>query len=183
LYPSVDVYTQQLRALEAAQEKDPKSAALLFLLGYHYLTCGHQESALKRFRMAAELRPDDTVSAALVATLSPREAQPTKPPAAGAPEPVAAGTVVGSWTAAGKGTAKYSMALNKDGTFGWEFSRGSRKQSAKGVYTLEGNILAMEPDTGGVLLAELTAKDQDGLHFKMVGGPKDDAGLDFRRGP
>jgi hypothetical protein len=182
LYPSVDVYTQQLRALEAAQEKDPKSAALLFLLGHHYLTCGHQESALKRFRMAAELRPDDTVSAALVATLSPREAQPTKPPAAGAPEPVAAGTVVGSWTAAGKGTAKYSMALNKDGTFGWEFSRGSRKQSAKGVYTLEGNILAMEPDTGGVLLAELTAKDADSLQFKMVGGAQDDAGLQFRRG-
>jgi hypothetical protein len=74
------------------------------------------------------------------------------------------------------------MALNKDGTFSWEFSRGSRKQSAKGVYTLEGNILAMEPDTGGVLLAELTAKGADSLQFKMVGGAQDDAGLQFRRG-
>ena len=74
------------------------------------------------------------------------------------------------------------MDLRKDGTFTWAFQRGSRKQEAKGVYTLEGNVLAMEPDTGGVLLAELTVKGEDSLHFKMVGGAKDDAGLDFRRG-
>lgn len=34
---------------------------------------------------------------------------------------------------------------------------------------------------GGVLLAELTVKGQDSLHFKMVGGAKNDAGLGFRR--
>jgi tetratricopeptide (TPR) repeat protein len=183
LYPSVEAYTEHLRALETAQDKDPKSAALLFLLGYHYLTCGHEESALRRFKMAAELRPDDAVVAALVATLTPRDAQPSKPAAAAAPKAVPTDAVVGAWTATGKGTAKYAMALNKDGTFTWDFTRGARKQSAKGVYTLEGNVLAMEPDTGGVLLAELTAKGQDGLNFKMVGGQKDDPGLDFRRGP
>jgi hypothetical protein len=52
----------------------------------------------------------------------------------------------------------------------------------KGVYTLEGNVLAMEPDSGGVLLAELTAKGSDGLHFQMVGGAEGDPGLDFQRG-
>jgi hypothetical protein len=74
------------------------------------------------------------------------------------------------------------MTLRKDGTFSWAFQKGARKQEAKGVYTVEGNVLAMEPDTGGVMLAEVSIKGPDGLHFKMIGGPKDDPGLDFRRG-
>ncbi len=74
------------------------------------------------------------------------------------------------------------MALTKDGTFTWSYRKGARKEDAKGVYTLEGNVLAMEPDTGGVLLAEMTSKGADSLHFKMVGGAKDDPGLEFQRG-
>jgi hypothetical protein len=146
------------------------------------LTLGHQEPALKKFREAAELQPKDAVAASLIATLSPREAQQTAPAAAAAPKAVPADSLAGAWTAAGPGSAAYSMTLGKDGTFTWTFSRGARKQAAKGVYSLEGNVLAMEPDTGGILLAELTARDQDNLHFKMIGGAKDDAGLSFRRG-
>jgi tetratricopeptide (TPR) repeat protein len=182
LYPSVDAYTMQLRALEAARDKDPKAPDLRFLLGYHYLTLGFPDSALSMFQKAAELQPKDTVAAALVATLSPRDAQPAKPPATAAPKAVAGESVLGAWTATGPGSARYSMTLNKDGTFAWAFSRGARKQEAKGVFALEGNVLALEPDTGGVLLAELTAQGQDNLNFKMVGGPKDDTGLGFRRG-
>jgi tetratricopeptide (TPR) repeat protein len=182
LYPSTEVYTKQLRALEAARDKDPKTADLRFLLGYHYLTLGHQDAALSSFRRAAELQPKDTVAAALVATLSPRDAQPAKAPATAAPKPVPADDVVGTWTATSSRTAKYSMTLRKDGTFTWAFSRGSRKQEAKGVYTMEGNVLAMEPDTGGILLAELTARGPDNLHFKMVSGASDDPGLKFQRG-
>jgi tetratricopeptide (TPR) repeat protein len=181
LYPNTEVYTNQLRSLEAARDKNPKAADLYFLLGYHYITCGHQEAALKMLRKAAELQPKDAVTASLVADLSPRDAKSTAPPEAAAPKPVPVDNVVGGWTAAGKGSASYSLTLGKDGKFTWGFNRGSRKQEAKGVYALEGNVLAMEPDTGGVLLAELTVKGQDGLHFKMIGGAKDDPGLDFRR--
>jgi hypothetical protein len=46
---------------------------------------------------------------------------------------------------------------------------------------VEGNVLAMEPDTGGVLLAELTIKTADSLHFKMIGGASNDPGLEFQR--
>jgi hypothetical protein len=181
LYPSVDAYTTQLRALEDAYEKNPKSAELNFLLGYHYLTCGHQEAAVRRFQAAAELRPKDNVAAALAASLGPRATSFTEPPAVAAPKAVPADIVVGAWTAAGPSSSNYAMTLNKDGTFTWAFNRGARKQQAKGVYTVEGNVLAMEPDSGGILVAELTPKEPDGLHFKMVGGPKDDTGLNFRR--
>jgi tetratricopeptide (TPR) repeat protein len=183
LYPNWDTYTAHLRALEAARDKDPKGADLRFLCGYHYLTLGYPEAALRAFQRALELQPKDAVAAALVATLSPRDAEPAQAPAAAAPKPVPPDNLTGDWTAAGQGSAKYSMSLRTDGTFTWAFTRGSRKQEVKGVYTLEGNVLAMEPDSGGVLLAELTVKEPDTLHFKMIGGAADDTGLEFRRGP
>jgi tetratricopeptide (TPR) repeat protein len=182
LYPDTDTYTAQLRALEAARDKDPKAPYLRFLTGYHYLTLGYQDDALGQFRRALELQPKDTVTAALVASLSPRDAQPAQVVTLTAPKPVPADTVTGAWSASGKGTAKYSMSLQKDGTFTWDFSRGSKKEQVKGVYTLEGNVLAMEPDGGGVMLAEVTLKGPDALHFKMIGGATDDPGLAFRRG-
>jgi Flp pilus assembly protein TadD len=181
LYDDMDTYTAHLRALEATRNKNPKAADVRLLLGYHYLTCGYPDEALAEFRRAAELQPKDAVVASLVATLSPRDAQKSPAPKEAAPKPVPSDDVVGDWTAAGKGSAKYSMSLRKDGTFAWGFTRGSRKQEVKGVYTLEGNVLAMEPDTGGVLLAELAVKEADALHFKMIGGASDDPGLDFRR--
>jgi tetratricopeptide (TPR) repeat protein len=181
LYPNIDIYKSQLRALETASDNDPKSAALQFLLGYHYLTCGHEENALKAFRRAAELQPKDSVSASLNATLSPRDAQPSKPPAGPKPKDVPLDSIIGNWTATAKGAAKYTMSLNKDGSFSWGFTSGKRKEQVKGVHTVEGNVLAMEPDTGGVMLAELTVKDPDTLQFKMIGGKSDDPGLEFRR--
>ncbi len=180
LYPNMATYTSHLRALEAERDKSPKAADIRFLLGYHYLTLGHQKDALYQFQKALELQPKDEVAAALVASLSPRDEKKIETPKGSAPEAVPADKVVGNWTASGSGTAKYSMKLAKEGTFEWEFSRGSRKQNVKGVYTVEGNVLAMEPDGGGVMLAELTVKDKDTLHFKMIGGKADDAGLDFR---
>ncbi|HEY5311045.1 MAG TPA: tetratricopeptide repeat protein, partial [Pirellulales bacterium] len=40
-YPSVDVYTQQLRALEAYSQQHPQAADARFLLAYHYLREGY----------------------------------------------------------------------------------------------------------------------------------------------
>jgi tetratricopeptide (TPR) repeat protein len=181
LYASTDTYTQQLRALEAARNNAPNAAEIRFLLGYHYLTCGFTDQALSEFRKAHELRPKDSVAAALVAMLSPRDARPTQATAGEAPKPVPSENLIGIWTAAGKGAGNYAMTLNKDGSFTWGFTRGGKKQEVKGVHTVEGNVLAMEPDTGGVMLAELTQKGPDSLHFKMIGGASNDPGLDFRR--
>jgi tetratricopeptide (TPR) repeat protein len=180
LYPDMDPYTKQLRALEDAGTKTPGAADVRFLLGYHYLTCGYPDNALDEFRVVTKVNPKDAVAASLVATLAPRDDK-AKPPDKEAPKPVPSDKIVGDWTAAGERSAKFSMSLNKDGTFKWEFARGSRKEAVKGVYTTEGNVLAMEPDTGGVMLAELTAKDADTMHFKMIGGAANDPGQEFHR--
>ena len=38
LYPNVEVYTKQLRALEAAVKQNPQANDARFVLAYHYLT-------------------------------------------------------------------------------------------------------------------------------------------------
>jgi tetratricopeptide (TPR) repeat protein len=182
LYPSVNVYTSQLRALEDTRDRDPKAASVRFLLGYHYLSDGYPDAALAEFQKAVKLQPRDTVAAKLVATLSLREAESTAPPdAATAPNAVPSDKLIGAWNAQGPGSGRYSMTLRKEGTFTWSFRRGTRKEEAKGVYTVEGNVLAMEPDTGGVLLAELAVKEGETLQFKMIGGASSDPVLEFRR--
>jgi tetratricopeptide (TPR) repeat protein len=183
LYPSTDVYTSQLRALETAREKSPKSADLRFLLGYHYLACGYLDQAVSEFQRTVELQPKDPVARSLLATLAPRDLEAAQAPPQDAAKAVPADSVIANWSGESSGKAKYSMNLRKDGTFTWGFTQGTRKQEVKGVYTVEGNVLAMEPDTGGVLLAELSAKAPDTLHFKMINGSPDEPGLEFRRGP
>jgi hypothetical protein len=183
LYANTDAYTEQLRALEAACKKDPKAANLRFLLGYHYLSCGFPDKALEEFRRAHELQPNDSVAAALVATLSPRDAQQAKPAAGGAAKAIPSDKLVGDWKASAKGKGTYSLSLHQDGSFTWGFTRDKRKQEVKGVHIVEGNVLAMEPDGGGVLLAELTLKEPDLLHFQMISGESKDPGLEFRREP
>ncbi|MBI5761849.1 MAG: tetratricopeptide repeat protein, partial [Planctomycetales bacterium] len=49
LYSNVDIYTQQLRELEAFVKKNPKSPDGHFLLGYQYLTTRFAVSASKQF--------------------------------------------------------------------------------------------------------------------------------------
>jgi tetratricopeptide (TPR) repeat protein len=183
LYPDMETYTAQLRACEAYRNSNQQAADVHFLLGYHYLTCGYPEESAREFRKASELKPKDAVAASLAATLSPRPAEASAAPAPeSAPKPIPPDEITGAWNASGTRSSKYSMNLQKDGAFTWAFTRGSKKEGVKGVYTVEGNILAMEPDTGGVMLAEIAVKDPDNLHFKMIGGAANDPGLEFRRG-
>src|SRR5262249_17879274 len=62
MYSEADIYTQQLRALEGYSKANPQSASGHFVLGYHYVTQGHNEAAAKQFSQAAALKPEDKLS-------------------------------------------------------------------------------------------------------------------------
>src|SRR4029078_11677758 len=61
LYPSVDVYTRQLRALEEYARANPKSSSARFVLAYHYMTQGNNDAAAGQFRQVQALAPGDTL--------------------------------------------------------------------------------------------------------------------------
>jgi tetratricopeptide (TPR) repeat protein len=94
-YPGIETYTAQLRSLEAAVQAQPDEPAPHFLLAYHYLTQGHKDAAAAQYRQIVALRPDDKLSAQLLAMLDPNAAKPAAnagvapPPAANVPGPLA----------------------------------------------------------------------------------------------
>ena len=187
LYPSVDAYTQQLRALEDFAKANPKSADAHFLLGYHYLTGTHADAALKQFKLAQTQLPDDKLLAQLVGMTTPAD-ESKKPDTATPPEPAAvppekvlsAEKLVGTWKASSQG-ATFLLDLAKDGSFVWTYSRGKDKQSVKGVFAVDQNNLALEPDAGGTMLSEVDLSNPSQFLFKMIGGDEKDPGLQFKK--
>jgi tetratricopeptide (TPR) repeat protein len=109
LYPNVDVYTAQLRTLEAYVKAHPQSSAGRFLLAYHYMTTGHGDFAVSQLKELAPLLPNagssatapgaipsapaprDTPAAPIPGVIPPAPALRDTPAAGGAPAPIAPG--------------------------------------------------------------------------------------------
>jgi tetratricopeptide (TPR) repeat protein len=186
LYPDENTYLAQRRKLEDYLRQSPKATDARFVLSYHYLTGGHKDAATSQLKVLYKANPaDNLVKQLLIMTGGPEAiGAPTT-----TPEPTNATAiaipseqVIGKWRATSQGN-KFALELTKDGNFVWSFSQGTQVQSVKGVYAMDGNTLAMEPDTGGTMLAELTPPENGAFHFQMLGAPPDDAGLKFSKGP
>ncbi len=108
LYPTIEVYTRQLRALEAFCETTPRAAAARFVLAALYLTQGSAPAAAAKLREVIALQPQDKLSAQILATLTakpPAEAPPSEPakPEGASPNPTA--VAIASEPAANPGVA------------------------------------------------------------------------------
>src|SRR6185369_4312030 len=125
LYPSVDVYTQQLRALEAYVKQNPQASDGRFVLAYHYMTTGAKDAAAKQYKEIYKQTPQDTLVKQLVLLTGGPEALGAPPQTSEAPKPtgpsIPANDLVGNWMAAGQGNSKFVMDLTKDGAFSWTF--------------------------------------------------------------
>lgn len=184
LYPNVDTYTQQLRVLEEFVKANPESSDGHFLLGYHYLTMGHAAAAEAQFKAAQSKLPNDKLLRQLVGMTTPPDdkAPPTPPAAADIPadKVLSAEKMVGTWSAASDG-ATFDLEITADGRFTWIYTRGKDKQSLKGVSAVNQNNLALEPDAGGTMLAEVDFTSPTQFQFKMITGDTNDPGLMFKK--
>ena len=90
-YPNVNVYTQQLRALEAYSQQHPTAADARFLLAYQYLREGYNNEAIAELQAVVQLQPRDELSGQLLRGLTtPASAPGGSPPGgqyAGGPAP------------------------------------------------------------------------------------------------
>jgi tetratricopeptide (TPR) repeat protein len=194
LYPSVDVYTKQLRALEDYVRQYEKAPELHFLLGYEYMTEGYPSAAARQFEQVVKLAPNDQVSRQMLAMInssdnSKGEGAPSgdSPPATAVASSsdaqlTAPSNIAGAWRAAppaGGGTI--DLALGTDGRFTWKYARPDKTQSFDGKYDLAGTTLVLNYDNGGTMVAKVNAEGADRFSFKMVGGPPDDPGLNFAK--
>ncbi len=194
LYPSVETYTPQLRALEAAVRQNPQDPNVRFLLAYHYMATGHADAARTQFQKASVLSSNDAVSRQMVRLLTPPEAgsvdntpaAPVEPnglpPAA---RPAESTTPVltnapGNYEASNGRNGSIQLNLRNGGTFTWNVKQGDTPREFTGKYTLEGKTLALEFQDGGGMVGTVEPKG-NGFHFAVIDGPPNDPGLDFAR--
>jgi tetratricopeptide (TPR) repeat protein len=66
LYPNVQNFTDQLRALEKARNDKPTDPALRFLLGFQYNYLGFPTQAVRELEKTVELAPQDEMAKQLL---------------------------------------------------------------------------------------------------------------------
>jgi hypothetical protein len=142
------------------------------------MTLGHTDNAASEYKEVLKLAPTDSVSKQMLQMLGKSDTPPE--PVVESDVKLDAANLVGAWTAT-RGKASFEMVLDKDKSFTWNYSEGKSKQGVKGVYALDGNVLAMEPDAGGVMAAEITDPKGGTFVFRTIGAPKTDPGLTFKK--
>jgi tetratricopeptide (TPR) repeat protein len=191
LYPDVDTYTAQQRALEAYIGSHPESASARFVLAYHYLTQGHTEAAVEELKEVLKLQPSDHLSTQLVAQLSGDTA---KPPAEGAAlvptqaeaapaatPPAKEGNLVGTWKASPAPGTAIELTAGADGSFKWNVTENGKSRPIEGKYTYGNGILAMSQSENNALVGKVAWQDDNHFTFQAMGGGPNDPGLAFSK--
>jgi tetratricopeptide (TPR) repeat protein len=181
LYSGVSEYTKHLRALESYVGDHKDKGYAHFLLGYHYLTAGHEDAARKQFQRTVALAPKDEVSRQLLSMLD-KDGKIDAPAMTrtDADAKIAVDDLVGTWNAK-RENGEFSLRLEKDMRFTWTHREGKRTSKVTGVFAVNNGTLALEPQAGGVMLANIQMKAKGRMQFRMVGSGAKDNGLTFTR--
>ncbi len=183
-YNDANLYTEQLRALEAYVKANTTSAPAQFVLAYHYITQGHGDAAMSHLKAAVASQPNDTLSAQLLAKLQPASVGSTPTPAAPAAQPFDAGKLTGDWVAQAPQNATVNLSIKGDGGFSWAVAvPGKPATSIKGTSTVADGVLTLtdKNSRNGALAGQVVWQDNTHFAFKAMGAPPDDPGLKFAR--
>ncbi len=182
-YPEVNVYTEQLRALEEYTSANQNTPALRFLLAYHYMICGHDDAAANQLNAAIELDPKDRLSAQLLSMLTSATSKATTaaaPPVAPA-KPMDAAALVGNWKATRVDGVTIALSLGKDGKYTWKFDQNGKPQQYAGPYSVADNLLILKQGDSPVMVGQVSALPNGQFNFKLPGGNPSDPGLTFAK--
>jgi Flp pilus assembly protein TadD len=190
LYDAQQTYTAQLEALEAYSKSKPDAADARFLLGYHYMVCGHLEQAAAEFAEAAKLQPKDTVSAQLrdltaassnsgdSEAADPADAPANTPPP---PAPVPLEKLTGTWVSSRGDQGTVTLAFKDDGKFLWTFKNDKATNEFGGDYSMNDNGLLVLDAEESQMVASVSLPQDSQLKFVLAGGPPGDPGMDFTK--
>jgi tetratricopeptide (TPR) repeat protein len=182
-YDGSSTYDGQLRKLEAYVKGSPDKADGHFLLGYHYLVCGHTEKAYQQFDKTVQLQPADSIARQLrdltKSSLPDYGDSQAAPPAK--PAPVPTEKLVGTWTADASG-GKITFLMEESGNFTWSFSGGGSSTAMKGTWGLNDKGLLVLTADDSQMVSAVSLEGDAALKFVLVGGPADDPGLSFKKG-
>ena len=184
-YGDTGAYNNQLARLEAYTKASPEAAAAHFLLGYHYLVCGHMANASVEFGAASKLQPADSISRQLAA-LTADSVPDAGDGAVGVapvtrPDPVPAEKLVGSWST-GSAAGKILFTMNPGGDFSWSCTGAQNTSVMKGTYGLDDKGLLVLSTDDSQLVSAVSMEGEGKMKFILVGAPDGDPGLEFTKG-
>ncbi len=190
LYPGVEVYTEQLRTLEAYCRSKPSSAPARFVLAYHYLVEGHDSAAIGQFEQVSRLLPNDSLSKKLAHAFT-KKAELAKNPASDTPpappEPpkstIKPDLLIGTWTGSPNADTTITLRLESNNQFAWKVEDKTGVREFQGEYTLGSDLLtlAQTKSQSPPMVGSVGLKDNQTLDFKIVGGGPDDPGIVFHK--
>ncbi len=192
LYPSIDIYTSQLRALESYQRLHLQSAEARFLLGYFYMTGGYDDAAVAQFREVVRLVPSDAVAAQLLQTLAPPAAQPlvaAQTDVFPTPEEVETPTadaaakarLRGVWKTRAPDGTNIVLTIIDASKFAWVFTHDGKSTTVSGTYTLGESTLMLNDPQAGPMVGKVTFNADESFTFQMPGAPAGEGLLVFHR--
>ncbi len=183
LYPNVEVYTAQLRALEQYAKSHPAASDGKFLLAENYLTCGYTDAAAAQLKAVMELDPKDQLSAQLLKSITaPESAEQAAPSQPAAPtKPADAASLVGNWTATRADSPTIKLALAGDGKFTWSLDQKGKPQQFSGTCTITDNLLVLKQGDNPMMAGQVASLASNRFNFKLAGDNPSDPGLTFIR--
>lgn len=183
-YNGSEAYNEQLRKLEDHVKSAPDKADARFLLGYHYMVCGHMEKSNAQFAKACDLQPADTISRQLrelTANSIPDNGEADDVEAPVKPEPVPPDKLVGTWVSDRGQDGKVTFTMGADGNYTWNYMNAGKSTDMKGTYGLNDKGLLVLTTDDSQMVSEVTLKDNKELKFVLIGAPEGDPGLDFKK--
>jgi tetratricopeptide (TPR) repeat protein len=182
-YNGSEAYNEQLRKLEAYVKAAPDKADARFLLGYHYMVCGHMDKSYEQFAKASELQPADSISRQLrdltkssIPDGGDSEAEPPAKPA-----PVPADQLVGIWVCDRGADGKVTFTMTEAGDYTWAFMNGGQSNELKGTYGLNDKDLLVLTSDDSQMVSAIEIIDGGKLKFVLIGAPDGDPGLEFTK--
>jgi hypothetical protein len=200
LYPDVNVFTNQLRSLEAQRDAKPDDPSIRFLLGYLYSSMGYKDQAATQYEKIVSLQPKDTLSAGLLKAIRGSDAAPAadgaapaasdtpaqQPPAqenVAVKNPAPATMLAGSWAASPGDGRAIVLNFEPESKFEWSFTPpGGKANVFKGTYTYADGVLTLVSNQNGQVMVGRVEKVSDTeFQFVWVGSGQGEPGLDFKK--
>lgn len=194
LFDSQQTYTNHLRKLENYITANPNAADARFVLGYHYLVCGHLSSAATEFESVLRLQPADGVARQLL-NLTRNSAKPGEPSAVPdvprdsgadsrpAAAPLTSDQLVGTWLVDRGKDGIVTLDLTPQGTFTWTFAKPDKTNKLEGHYSINGKGLLVLASGDSQMIGSVSLDDDKHLRFTLAGGPEGDSGMLFAKNP
>jgi hypothetical protein len=182
-YNSSSTYTDQLRKLEDYVKGKPNGAEGHFLLGYHYMVCGHMDKSFAQFGKTVELQPADSIARQLrdlTKSSLPDDGEDDSPPPV-RPAPVPADKLVGTWISDRGKDGKVTFTMKDDGNYTWSFMNGDNSTELKGTYGLDDKGLLVLSSDDSQMVSEVVMTGDKQMKFVLIGAPDGDPGLDFTK--